>query len=107
MRKYTETQNMLIIRDLHGEIIGAQVEDPTDGEIMTFITPAKPEHTLHRVWEVPTEICNLADPIEFHRAITDHVKSERAKVTRTSAEELQAGFSRVLDVRKGEEKRAL
>jgi hypothetical protein len=82
MRRYIETQNMLIIRDLHGEIIGAHVENPTDSEIRTSISPAKPEHTLHRVSDVPAEICNLADPTEFHRAITNHVKSEHAKVTR-------------------------
>jgi hypothetical protein len=92
MHKYMATKNMLIIRDAHGEIIGAQIEQPSDNEIVTFITPAKPEHTLHRVSDVPAEICDLADPAEFHRAITDHVKLEDAKVTRTSAEELHAVF---------------
>lgn len=93
---------MLIIRDAHGEIIGAQVEDPADNGIVTFISPAKPEHSLHRISDVPAEVWSLADPIKFHRAITAHVKSEHAKITRTSLEELQSAFSRVLDVRKGD-----
>ena len=93
------TRNMLIIRDVYGEIIGAQVEDPTDSEIVAYITPAEPQHTLHRVSDIPAEICDLADPAEFHRAITDHVKSEHAKVTETSAEELQAAFTRILESR--------
>jgi hypothetical protein len=82
-------KNMLIITDASGEIIGAQVEEnPTDGATRTFILPAEPEHALHRVSDVPAEICNLADPAEFHAAITRHFKSEHAKVKRTSAEEL-------------------
>jgi hypothetical protein len=91
-------KNMLIITDASGEIIGAQVEDnPTDGATRTFIVPAQPEHALHRVSDVPAEICNLADPAEFHAAITRHFKSEHAKVKRTSAEELgiYSGFSRL------------
>jgi hypothetical protein len=93
MHKDIATRNMLIIRDEYGEILGAQVENPADNKIRTFISPAKPGHTLHRVSDVPGKICDLTDPIEFHRAITDHVKSEHAKVTRTSAEELNAAFS--------------
>jgi hypothetical protein len=71
------------------EIIGAQVEQhPTHEGTRTFILPAEPEHALYRVSDVPAEICNLADPTEFHAAITRHFKSEHAKVRRTSAEEL-------------------
>jgi hypothetical protein len=82
-------KNMLVITDASGEIIGAQVEEnPTHEGMRTFIFPAKPEHALHRVSDVPAEICNLADPAEFHAAITRHFKSEHAKVKRTSAEEL-------------------
>ena len=62
MHKYMATKNMLIIKDARGEIIGAQVENPTENEITTFISPEKPEHTLHRVADVPGEIFDLADP---------------------------------------------
>jgi hypothetical protein len=96
MHKYMATKNMLIIKDARGEIIGAQVENPTENEITTFISPEKPEHTLHRVADVPGEILDLADPAEFHRAITAHVKSGHAKVTRTSAEQLNSIYSHVL-----------
>ncbi|MGZ3881843.1 MAG: hypothetical protein ACXVBF_10920 [Flavisolibacter sp.] len=82
-------KNMLIITDASGEIIGAQVEENSkDGGNKTFILPAEPEHTLHRVYDVPAEIYNLADPAEFHAAMTRHFNSEHAKVKRTSAEEL-------------------
>ncbi len=82
-------KNMLIITDASGEIIAAQVEEsPTDGGVRTFILPAEPEHALHRVSDVPSEIYNLADPAEFHTAITRHFRSEHAKIKRTSAEEL-------------------
>jgi hypothetical protein len=82
-------KNMLVITDASGEIIGAQVEEnPTHKGMGFFIFPAEPEHALHRVSDVPAEICNLADPAEFHAAITRHFKSEHAKVKRTSAEEL-------------------
>ncbi|HKU96823.1 MAG TPA: hypothetical protein VJR58_16185 [Vineibacter sp.] len=90
------TRNLLIIRDVHGAIIGVQVEDPADSEVATFISPAKPEHALHRVSDVPAEICNLADPAEFHRAITGYLRSDQARVTRTSFEELNAAFYRAL-----------
>jgi hypothetical protein len=89
-------KDVLIIRDEHGEIVGAQAENPTDNNMSTFISPAKPEHTLHRVSDVPAEVFNLADPVKFHRAITHHVNSGRAKVTKTSADELHSAFSRVL-----------
>jgi hypothetical protein len=80
---------MLIITDASGEIIGAQVEEnSTDEGPRAFILPAEPEHALHRVSDVPAEIYNLADPAEFHAAMTRHFNSEHAKVKRTSAEEL-------------------
>jgi hypothetical protein len=90
------TKSMLIIKDRYGEIVAAQVEEPTDSAVVTYITPTEPQHTLHRVSDVPAEICDIAHPVEFHRAITDHVKSQHAKVTETSAEELHAAFTRVL-----------
>jgi hypothetical protein len=82
------TKNMLIITDASGEIIAAHFEDSTDKGITTFISPTKLEHTLHRISDVPAKICELADPAEFHAAITRHFNSEHAKVRRTSAEEL-------------------
>jgi hypothetical protein len=87
------TKSMLIIKDARGEIIGAQVEDPADSKVATFITPAHKEHTLHRVSDVPAEIHGVASPLEFQKAITDHVKSGKAKVTLTNVEELQARYS--------------
>jgi hypothetical protein len=93
------TRNMLIIRNASGSIIAAQVEDPADDDVQTFISPADPQHTLHMVWDVPAEICDLADPVEFHRAITAHVTSGNAKIAGTSAEELHARFSHALNPR--------
>jgi hypothetical protein len=82
------TRNMLIIKDMHGEIIGAQVEEPADSDVVAYITPTDSQHTLHRVTDVPAEICDCADPGEFQRLLTDHVSSEHAQIARTSAEEL-------------------
>jgi NAD-dependent SIR2 family protein deacetylase len=87
------TKNMLIIKDARGEIIAAQVEDPYDSEVVTFINPAREEHTLHRVSDVPAEIHNLANPAAFHKAITDHVKSGKTKITQTNVDELHAAFA--------------
>ena len=94
------TKSMLIIKDEHGEIIAAQVEQPADSKVSFFISPAHPQHTLHRVSDVPAEIHAVVHPDEFHKAITDHVKSKHAKVTQTSVEELNAPFRRVLASRK-------
>lgn len=82
------TRNMLIIRDGDGEIIAAQVEEPAGSDIVTYITPADPQHTLHRLSDVPAEICDRVHPAEFQRLLTDHVNSEHAQVTPTSAEEV-------------------
>jgi hypothetical protein len=90
------TRNMLIIRNANGSIIAAQVEDPYDADVQTFISPADPQHTLHMVADVPAEICDLADPAEFHRAVSAHVTSGDAKIAVTSAEELHARFSQAL-----------
>jgi hypothetical protein len=87
------TKNMLIIKDADGEIIAAQVEDPADCEVVTFISPAQEKHTLHRVFDVPSEIYSLTHPVEFHKAITDHVKSGKAKITQTNADELHAALA--------------
>jgi hypothetical protein len=87
------TKNMLIIKDARGEIIAAQVEDPANNEVVTYVTPAQEGHTLHRVSEVPAEIHNLTNPAEFQKAIADHVKSVNVKLTQTSAYELDAAFA--------------
>jgi hypothetical protein len=86
-------KNMLIIKNEHGEIIAAQVEDPADGQVRSFIRPANEGHTLHKVFDVPAEIHELVDPVEFRNAITNHVKSGNAKITQTNADELYAAFS--------------
>ncbi len=87
------TRRMLIIRNDKGEIIGAQVEDdPTGNGIGTFITPARPEHVLHRAPDVPAEICKLTHPEEFREAIAGHLGSADARTTQISAEELQAAY---------------
>ena len=89
------SKNMLIIKDEHDKIIGAQVEEAPGGPMGCFISPAKAGHTIHRVLEVPAEIHQLSHPVEFHKAITEHVKSGKAKIAQTSVEELQAkAFSR-------------
>lgn len=87
------TKHMLIIKDAHGAIIGAQIEDAAGGKDAVYITPAQADHTLYRVSDVPAEILGLTHPDAFHKAITDHVKSGKTKVTRTSAEELQAQYA--------------
>ncbi|MDR6415289.1 hypothetical protein [Pseudarthrobacter sulfonivorans] len=84
-----DAKNMLIIQDASGEIVAAQVVDPADSEIHTFISPAEPGHTLSEVAEVPAEIADLANPEEFQRAITDYVRAGYAKVRQTSADELK------------------
>jgi hypothetical protein len=95
------TKNMLIIKNEHDEVIAAQVEDDlNDSEVMSIISPADPKHTLHRVSEVPAEIHGLANPIEFQKAINDHVKSPNAKVAPTNADELHAKISRAFASRR-------
>lgn len=84
------TKNMLIIKNEHGEIIAAQVEEAPGGSMGGFILPAKVEHTIHRIFDVPAKIHQLADPIEFHRAMTEYVKSGNVKIAQTSADELHA-----------------
>jgi hypothetical protein len=90
------TKHMLIIKDARGEIIAAQVEESAASKVQMFISPAQPQHTLHRLSDVPAEIHNIAHPEEFRKAITDHVKSGKAKVTQTSAEELNAPYHQAL-----------
>lgn len=87
------TTDMLIIKDARGEVIAAQVEDAADSAAMTYITPAQEGHTLHRVSGVPAEIHNLTNPAEFQKAIASHIKSGSAKITQTSARELDAAFA--------------
>jgi hypothetical protein len=91
------TKNMLIIKDARGEIIAAQVEDPADSDVVTYITATQGEHTLHRVSDVPAEIHNLTHPDEFQKAITDHVNSGNAKITQTNADELHSAFTSRLE----------
>ena len=91
-----ETRNLLIIRDADGELIAAQIEEPSGGEMQAHLTPAEPQHTLDRVADVPAEICETADPAEFHRLLSQHVNSPTAKITRTNAVELQAPYLRAL-----------
>jgi hypothetical protein len=86
------TKNMLIIKNAYGEIIAAQVEDADDSEVKVFITPSDSQDTLYKVSDVPTAIYDHADPTTFQRAITDHVNSNHARVTLTTAEELHAAF---------------
>ena len=60
---------------------------------MIFIHPVHEEHTLHRAFDVPVEIHKLTHPGEFHKAITDHVKSGNAKITQTCADEINSTFA--------------
>jgi hypothetical protein len=90
-------RNMLIIKDDKGEIIGAQVEDSTLSDITVYITPADPKHTLYRVSDVPAEISDRVHPAEFQRMLTEHMESDQAKVTRTSAEDLHRYYSGRVD----------
>ncbi|MET9588988.1 hypothetical protein ABZY10_39100 [Streptomyces sp. NPDC006539] len=84
---------MIIIKDAGGKIIGAQLEGGTDDEVVTYITPADPQHTLHRVSGVPAKIYDRAHPDEFHRLITAHVNSGVTEVTPITAEDLQQQYS--------------
>ncbi|MFF5011350.1 hypothetical protein ACFY3G_52345 [Streptomyces phaeochromogenes] len=86
-------RNMLIIKNASGEIVAAQVEGRTDGEVVTYITPADPEHTLYRVSNVPAEIFDRVHPAEFQSMITEHVNSDTAEVTAITAEDLHQYYS--------------
>jgi hypothetical protein len=87
------TRNMLIIKDASGEIIAAQVEQPAGSDIVAYMTPADPQHTVHRVLDIPAELHDRVHPAEFHKLLTEHVNSDHAQVTQTSAEELYRSFS--------------
>jgi hypothetical protein len=82
------TRNMLIIRNPNGEIIGAQVERSIENGITSLILPAKPEQTLHRVLEVPVEICDLVHPVEFQQAIHNYVNAGNRKLVAIDPEEI-------------------
>lgn len=89
----TLARSMLLIRDAHGEIIGAQVEHPDDNSgIMTFVSPADAQHTLHRLSDVRAELYDIAHPAEFQKAVNYQARLDSAKITRTSIEELHAAF---------------
>jgi len=90
------TRDILVVTDASGNIVAAHVPATDRSDISTFIAPADPSHKLHRVSDVPTQICEMTDPFEFHRTITEHFYSESAKVSPTSAEELNAVFHRAL-----------
>ncbi|TYR30921.1 hypothetical protein FY036_15835 [Mesorhizobium microcysteis] len=89
--------NMLIIRDENGEVIGARIDEPNEYGIVTFITPSTPSHTLYQVSDFPREIAALTDPNAFQTAINGHVRSIAANLTLTTADELNAQYSRLLD----------
>lgn len=78
-------KNMLIIKDANGEIIAAQLEDPTDAEIVTYSTPADPGHTLYRVSNVPEAFYGPVYPDDFKSRITEYVSSDAAEVTSITA----------------------
>jgi hypothetical protein len=75
--------NMLIIKEPDGTIIAAQVESPDD----PVMIPAKPEQTLHRIFDVPDEICN-ANHLEFLKALSDYINSANPRILLISAEDL-------------------
>jgi hypothetical protein len=90
-----KTRNMILIRDERGEIIGAQVEEPLDGGVQAFITPARPAHTLHRISDVPTKMFELGNPDEFHAVFSKHCNSALEAITQISADELRLNLIRM------------
>lgn len=36
---------------------------------------------MHRIEDVPVEVADLVNPVEFHKAITNHFNTEGSKVT--------------------------
>lgn len=83
-------KNILIITDEQGEIIAAQVQDAGAGKAVGRIRPTGDNHRLHEVRDVPAAIHAAKHPDEFHRFLTDHVKSNGAKVHSISVEDLRA-----------------
>jgi hypothetical protein len=90
------THSLLVIRGAGGEIVGAQMETSADEAVISYITPADPEHTLHRVSDVPSEICDLADPAAFQQALADHISSDNAKIAQIGPADLEAANSRLV-----------
>ncbi|MFH8290345.1 hypothetical protein [Streptomyces sp. NPDC018059] len=87
------TRNMLVIKDASGRIIAAQVEGRPDDEVVSYIAPAEPGHTLYRVSNVPAEIFDRVHPAEFQDMITAHVDSDAAEVEAITAENLREYYS--------------
>ncbi|MFH8561529.1 hypothetical protein [Streptomyces sp. NPDC017988] len=87
------TRNLLVIKDARGEVIAAQVEGRPDDEVVSYIVPAEPEHTLYRVSNVPAEIFDRVHPAEFQGMITEHVNSDAAEVEALTAENLREYYS--------------
>ena len=86
-------RDVLIIRNGSGELVGAQVLVPEDGQIVSYITPSDREHTVHRVADVPEEIWAGVHPTDFPARLTEHLDSPGARVVKTSTEELHALYS--------------
>jgi hypothetical protein len=63
---------MLVITNAAGEIIAACHDDiaTADGRVRASISPARPDHKMYLVSEVPDDITSRG-PVEFRKAITE------------------------------------
>ncbi|MFF5390264.1 hypothetical protein ACFY5H_18100 [Streptomyces sp. NPDC013012] len=86
------SSNMLIIKDANGEIIAAQPECPTDAEVVVYIAPVDPEHTLYRVSNIPEELYGPVYPADFKDRITEYMNSDAAEVSSITAEDLHRHY---------------
>jgi hypothetical protein len=85
---------VLVVTDASGTIVAAHLQHTIRRDVSTFIAPADPGHTLHKVADVPAEICDTDDPHEFHRKLTEHFSAPSTRVSQTSAAELDAALHR-------------
>ena len=89
----TPTGDLIVIRDARGEIVAAQIEELPRLDVVAYITPAHPEHSIHRVSGAPEELLHRVHPAEFPKLVMDHINSSDARVAETSTEDLYTFYS--------------
>jgi hypothetical protein len=68
---------MIVITNESGKIVAAM--NATSGSNARLMPLAG--QRMHQIEEVPVEVSGLANPVEFHKAITKHFHAKGSKVT--------------------------
>lgn len=66
-----------VITNEHGKIVAAMYGS-VSGTATLFPLPGQ---RMHQIEDVPAEVAGIANPLEFHKAISKHFNTKGAKVT--------------------------